>query len=828
MPYPTFTPVNKHDLIHSSNISISELSPTLDPSTLILEAISNLASGSSNAITSTSTTTDAPTKIPDSTSTRSVFHKFATIYTFQDAPKHPKPMSASLNIQGFCTWKSLGLTAQYSLHSSEVPFQRSGGDRRMTKCHMAVKRADGDYPKKLHMKQKDIENSNNFAFLCRRLRNHEKVAFFLCPKTQRGGFLIPMEESGEGCDYAAYCWVAPLQDLNHLLSVDNEKQNGQKSFQDTELWKPPTTMGEEEQASIFQSSSSSSSSSKSKPNPNPTGRDEIKKSLDLWQPSTPPIDQSFDFYTPTVRVEEATSFPTVMTNQMMSDDGNVEDKFHTDKGAAAADAFYSNLTRSLDTRADSKLYHMRNFNGWVKATQISELDPMTIDSPTTATHSASKKRKRSNHPLRVLDLACGKGGDLGKWVLHKRGIANYVGIDVARGSLLDAALRARKMKHQLKQCVFTCADLGSDVPGRIKSNKHKRMQKLSSWSLKNDDPLQNPSFEFVRGGGISETDKFDVVSIQFAIHYMMSSIKRARRFFHTVSQLLEVGGNLIATTIDARIVLEHMMNTGYNFHLSNHNDGHVGNVDEYLTISVGNDACQLKFHRNIVEKIFHADGKDGSCLVPDLFGLEYTFTLVEGQDHDMGVGQAVDLPEWLTPLPVLIALAEEAGLVLEYASNFHDFYDQRKDPMTYHMSHSALYNMKVLNRSGTISKQEWEISRMYMAVKFRKERESMIIVDDDDYNDDYDEIDEHSDKEQTIEPKTEQDVHGKTTSESTAENQQEEIDMKNPKVAKMYMIAMSKAKTMSGEEWQRLDSKQRTKMANRVFFDMMKNRGRTP
>jgi len=51
--------------------------------------------------------------------------------------------------------------------------------------------------------------------------------------------------------------------------------------------------------------------------------------------------------------------------------------FHANSGAAAADAFYSNLTRSLDTRADSKLFHMRNFNGWVKATQIAELDPDT-------------------------------------------------------------------------------------------------------------------------------------------------------------------------------------------------------------------------------------------------------------------------------------------------------------------------------------------------------------------------------------------------------------------------------------------------------------------
>ena len=42
------------------------------------------------------------------------------------------------------------------------------------------------------------------------------------------------------------------------------------------------------------------------------------------------------------------------------------------------------------------------------------------------------------------------------------------------------------------------------------------------------------------------------------------------------------------------------------------------------------------------------------------------------------------------------------------------------------MAHNALYNMKVLNRNGSISEQEWEVSRMYIALKFRKVKESTI------------------------------------------------------------------------------------------------------
>jgi mRNA (guanine-N7-)-methyltransferase len=200
-------------------------------------------------------------------------------------------------------------------------------------------------------------------------------------------------------------------------------------------------------------------------------------------------------------------------------------EFHADSGAAAADAFYSGLTRTLDTRADSRIYHMRAFNGWVKATQIQELDPKS-SAPAAKGRPGHRQPQRGG--LRVLDLACGKGGDLGKWALHPRGISNYVGIDVARGSLRDAAVRARapNLRPKLPRCTFTCADLGSDVPGRPKSSRGKgKMQRLLTWSLQDEPPHSEgpPEFRLARGGGVSPGDRFDAVSIQFAIHYMMSS-----------------------------------------------------------------------------------------------------------------------------------------------------------------------------------------------------------------------------------------------------------------------------------------------------------------
>ena len=524
------------------------------------------------------------------------------------------------------------------------------------------------------------------------------------------------------------------------------------------------------------------------------GNGEVPPTEDIWKPPT-------DDPPPFVPNEIPPSDPMNSDTHGKGEDNS----FFTNSAATQADAYYSAVIRSLDTRADSMLFHMRNFNGWVKATQIAELNPRTeFDSSAvesiTGKGKAKKKRKLNHrHPLRVLDLACGKGGDLGKWVLHQRKIQNYVGIDVARGSLLEAARRARKMRDRLgNNCIFTCADLGDDVPGRLKSAGHKKPQKLLSWSLAEDDDRSDPLFKSISGGGIQPTDKFDVVSIQFAIHYMMNSRERARRFFHTVSQLLDIGGNLVATTIDTRVVLNHMMNTGFNFH---QDDSHRKDVPEnddsdIVMVSVGNGACQLKFKRDIVKKIFEECQKvrkDGE-LNDDVFGLEYVFTLTEGQDHAAGVGTAVDLPEWLVPLPVLTELAEEAGLSLEYASNFHEFYKARSDPKSHSSAHSALYNMNVLNVYGTISPDEWEISRMYMAVKFRKDRESRIVIP--------------NNLEEEDEAEEEESLHeAQVTSMSKVE---------------MFRMAMAKAKSSCDPEvWHNMSTKERNVLSNAEMVKLL-------
>jgi mRNA (guanine-N7-)-methyltransferase len=77
-----------------------------------------------------------------------------------------------------------------------------------------------------------------------------------------------------------------------------------------------------------------------------------------------------------------------------------------------------------EARKDSRIFKLRAFNNWIKAVLIAQVT-------------------RNNKGLRVLDMGCGKGGDLLKW--KKAGISEYVGVDIASVSVQRAEERYREM-----------------------------------------------------------------------------------------------------------------------------------------------------------------------------------------------------------------------------------------------------------------------------------------------------------------------------------------------------------------------------------------------
>lgn len=202
-----------------------------------------------------------------------------------------------------------------------------------------------------------------------------------------------------------------------------------------------------------------------------------------------------------------------------------------------------------------------------------------------------------------------------------------------------------------------------------------------------------------------EHPPFHLASIQFALHYMFEEPARAELFFDDVSSWLEEGGRFLATTVDARTVVQLLMAKGKR----RGDEWTVSIEDEPLPSAAPaspDNLCTISLHDAVYQRLVRSDSTPGPADDAALYGLRYEFQL-----NDTVHETAVNAPEWLVPLPLVEALGRRNGLRLEKAENFHDFCADLP----------AEDVRRALNCRGTLSNPEWAISRLYMVLQFRKD-----------------------------------------------------------------------------------------------------------
>lgn len=301
---------------------------------------------------------------------------------------------------------------------------------------------------------------------------------------------------------------------------------------------------------------------------------------------------------------------------------------HSESDQKIAAEHYNQLTRDRESRFSSQIFHLRNLNGCIKQILIQNtLSSLALDS------------------FKVLDLCCGHGGDINKWLnISNYRCEEYVGVDIAHEALNDFILnRLEQHKHKSKVSKLITADMGKDCLSSTALPTY--IMKEKAW--KNVLPL-------------AEDQVFDVISCQFAMHYMFQSSDRAKHFFNQIQKHLRVGGRFIATTVDSRVFMELLMK-----HISN--DTNLTDLSDDLEISVANEMqdtiLQIRIENSCVRRLMLEDSTD-------LFGLRYNFQLF---DQPSSSSAAVDAPEWLVPLPVITDLAAQSKLEAREITNFHEF-----------------------------------------------------------------------------------------------------------------------------------------------------------
>lgn len=293
-----------------------------------------------------------------------------------------------------------------------------------------------------------------------------------------------------------------------------------------------------------------------------------------------------------------------------------------------------------NVNSQTRLHNHRSFNNWIKSVLIK-------------TALAQFKRKNPNLSISVMDLGCGKGGDLGKFSFEK--ISNYLGIDISAGQLQDALFR--KINGRINYPMTLIQNRGEASPELFFKN-------------------------------IPEEMFFDLVSAQFCIHYFFETEQNVRNFLTNVSRKLVKEGLFVATLPDADVLLG-KLKTGDD------------EVSDYLVAE--NDSFSVIIGRDELRKQTPFGLKYGFFLDDDLIGKKEVVNDITRIEY---------VPEYLISRKAFINLAKEYGLEVVIDQNFHEFYAEKIQQKEYL---DLFRKMKFMPMNGDRLMEEdiWDCSYLY-------------------------------------------------------------------------------------------------------------------
>ncbi|KAF8491945.1 mRNA capping enzyme-domain-containing protein [Gautieria morchelliformis] len=167
-------------------------------------------------------------------------------------------------------------------------------------------------------------------------------------------------------------------------------------------------------------------------------------------------------------------------------------------------------------RRESPIIGLKAFNNWIKSVLIAKFTKQAFEG---AAPMQPGERLRG----RVLDMGCGKGGDLQKW--EKACVKEYVGLDIAAVSVDQA--RSRWKQRPRFDAQFAALDCYTEpITSALPAST-----------------LERP---------------FDAVSMQFCMHYAFESVSKARMMLENVSKHLRKGGVFLGTIPNADLLLQRL------------------------------------------------------------------------------------------------------------------------------------------------------------------------------------------------------------------------------------------------------------------------------
>ncbi|KAK5097251.1 mRNA cap guanine-N7 methyltransferase [Exophiala xenobiotica] len=310
-------------------------------------------------------------------------------------------------------------------------------------------------------------------------------------------------------------------------------------------------------------------------------------------------------------------------------------------------------------RNESQIKGLRSFNNWVKSCIIQKFSPQekAVEQEEELGWGETAKVPEEIKPLLVLDVGCGKGGDLGKWEKAPQPVGLYTGLDPADQSISQAQDRYKTMW------------------------KGRRPRFDARFAVKDCfDPKPNAMDRWGKGGG------FDVVTMMFSMHYSFESQDKVEMMLRNVSGALKKGGRFIGVCPNSDVLSDGVKgwfkeNGNKYTAATSTSDGvpesngdtntngttaHAGDYSESSAPSWGNSIYSVRFPPP--SSSLPPLAPDGSFRPP--FGHKYTYYIAE----------AVDVPEFVVPWEAFRSIAERYGLEQRYRKGFLDIWNCEADP----------------------------------------------------------------------------------------------------------------------------------------------------
>ena len=192
----------------------------------------------------------------------------------------------------------------------------------------------------------------------------------------------------------------------------------------------------------------------------------------------------------------------------------------------AQDIYYQKITNLGEI---FRLYH-----GWIKS--------IIIYSYCNATQELSKNNKIIYKKKDVLDIGCGRGGDIMKWY-HTR-VNEYVGIDPDYeglfGSIDSATVRYQNNLSKFPdftKMIFIQADATAPL------DPISQEKKINKMNTENKNLIKKI---------FTKNRKFDIISYQFSLHYLFESDDSINNLINLHNNYLKVDGYILCTLLDPK------------------------------------------------------------------------------------------------------------------------------------------------------------------------------------------------------------------------------------------------------------------------------------